>query len=171
MMIDNAYHIKTAGTEAHTGWHRDAKVWAFDETNWSEDDRSRWEKTRLCEVPHYKIKVFVFVNDVDETTGPFSVVPGTHRVDDPAPKLEDLESMPNHAKLTGSAGSAAIWNGRIWHTALNNRDTKARRMLLYNYTHFGDKQYEECVPRGDFRKRMIAERSPKCLQLLGIKRA
>ena len=170
MMIDNAYHVKIPGTEAHTRWHRDAKIWDFDVTNWSKEDRSTWNKMRMCKTPHYKIKVFVFVDDVDEETGPFSVVPGTHLEDAPPPQWDNLEAMPDQVKLTGPAGSAVIWNGRIWHTATHNTDTKARRMLLYNYTHFGEKQYDECIPRGDFRERMIRERSPTCLQLLGIKR-
>lgn len=171
MMIDNAYHVKVAGTVAHTKWHRDAPRWAYDVDEFSPEDRVEWEGSRKCDTPHLKIKIFYLLDDVDESTGPFSVVPGTHRVEDPAPQLEKLDTMPDHVKMVGPAGSAVIWNGRIWHTALDNTDTKARRMLLYNYTHFGMKQYDWCIPKGEFRNHIERSRSPWCKQLMGMERA
>ena len=86
-------------------------------------------------------------------TGPFSVVPGTHREDDGACRLG------RHLERADLA------------TALDNTDTKARRMLLYNYTHFGMKQYDWCIAKDDYRDRLARERSAWCQQLLGIERA
>lgn len=171
MMIDNAYHVKVAGTRAHTKWHRDAPRWAHEVENFTPEDGAAWDATRRCDTPHFKIKIFYLLDDVDEETGPFSVVPGTHRVEDPPPPVDTLDAMPNLARMTGPAGSAVIWNGRIWHTALDNTDTKARRMLLYNYTHFGMKQYDWCIAKDDYRDRLARERSAWCQQLLGIERA
>ncbi|MDP6041430.1 MAG: phytanoyl-CoA dioxygenase family protein, partial [Candidatus Latescibacteria bacterium] len=171
MMIDNALLAKPAGKVAHTRWHRDSKVWAHEEDMWCEEDREHWKQMRACETPFHKIKIFFFVNDVDYDTGPFSVVPGSHKWENQEiPRYEDLNDMPDYVRLTGPAGAAIVWNGCIWHTAMENTDNKSRDLLLYNYTHFGQRQYDECIPRGEFRERLIRERSPLCKQLLGIER-
>ncbi|OGG52234.1 MAG: hypothetical protein A3F84_06615 [Candidatus Handelsmanbacteria bacterium RIFCSPLOWO2_12_FULL_64_10] len=169
-MIDNALHVKPAGAKSHTRWHKDAKTWFYPPEEWSEEDRKMWERIRACETPFFKIKVFFFVEDVDEETAPFSVAPGTHKLDvDKVPQYDDLTDMPNHVKLVGRAGAAVLWNGNIWHTAMDNVGAKARRMLLYNYTHFGMKQYSPCVPTEAFTA-YVQNRSPLCRQLLGLER-
>jgi ectoine hydroxylase-related dioxygenase (phytanoyl-CoA dioxygenase family) len=170
MMIDNALHVKPAGTKSHTRWHRDAGTAFFSPDEWEASDRQAWERMRVCETPFLKIKIFFFVEDVDEDTAPFSVVPGSHKLDvDAVPQYDDLNDMPNHVKLVGKAGSAVLWNGYIWHTAMDNISTNARRMLLYNYVHFGMRQHPPCVPTEDF-ARHLKNRSPLCRQLLGLER-
>ncbi len=170
-MSDNALHVKPVGTKSHTRWHRDSPTWFHAEAEgWSEEDRWAWERMRACETPFLKIKIFFFVDDVDEETAPFSVVPGTHKVDvDTVPQYDNLEDMPDNVRLVGKAGDAILWNGCIWHTAMDNTDTKARRMLLYNYTHFGMKQHPPCIPRGEFVD-YVRRRSPLCRQLFGLER-
>lgn len=103
------------------------------------------QKKRGSERPLLKIKVFFFVHDVDDNTSAFSVLPGSHKreVED-TPPAGRLEELAGHVKLTGPAGSVAIWNGRILHTSMDNTDDQARRMLLFNYTHFDMPQYEYC---------------------------
>ncbi len=177
-MKDNALHVKPAGTGSHSEWHRDGEkidgnrstAWPYHGAHeWSAQDRQAWERMRACETPYMKIKVFFFVYDVDEETAPFSVVPGSHKIDGPPPQYDSLEDMPNHIKLVGKAGDAILWSGSIWHTAMDNTDTKARRMLLYNYTHFGMFRKPEFVPSGEF-KEHIRRRSPLCQQLFGLGR-
>lgn len=109
-----------------------------------------------CKRPFNKIKVFIFVHDVDEKTGPFAVLPGSHRMsqgetfhdadgvertagseivaraagergDDPA------DSMPGHVKFVGRAGDVLLWNGALFHAAMHNTDDKSRVVLLYNF--------------------------------------
>ena len=170
MMIDNALHVKPAGTSAHTRWHRDANTAFFSPEEWDADDQHAWEEMRACEIPFLKIKIFFLVEDVDAETAPFSVVPGSHKLNvDTVPQYDDLNDMPNHVKLVGKAGTAVLWNGHIWHTAMDNIDTKARRMLLYNYVHFGMRQHPPCVPTPDFAE-YVQNRSPRCRQLLGLER-
>ena len=177
-MKDNALHVKPAGTGSHSEWHRDGEkidgnrstAWPYHGAHeWSAQDRQAWERMRACETPYMKIKVFFFVYDVDEETAPFSVVPGSHKIDGPPPQYDSLEDMPNHIKLVGKAGDAILWSGSIWHTAMDNTGTKARRMLLYNYTHFGMFRKPEFVPSGEF-KEHIRRRSPLCQQLFGLGR-
>ena len=177
-MKDNALHVKPAGTGSHSEWHRDGEkidgnrstAWPYHRAHeWSAQDRQAWERMRACETPYMKIKVFFFVYDVDEETAPFSVVPGSHKIDGPPPQYDSLEDMPNHIKLVGKAGDAILWSGSIWHTAMDNTDTKARRMLLYNYTHFGMFRKPEFIPSGEF-KEHIRRRSALCHQLFGLGR-
>ena len=177
-MKDNALHVKPAGTKSHIGWHRDGEkidgnrstAWPYHRAHqWSAQDRQAWEQVRACQTPYMKIKIFVFVYDVDEQTAPFSVVPGTHKVDAPPPQHDPLEDMPNHVKLVGKAGDAILWSGSIWHAAMDNTDTKARRLLLYNYTHFGMFRKPEFIPSSEFEEH-IRQRSPLCCQLFGLER-
>ena len=170
MMIDNAFHSKPCRTPAHTKWHRDAPDGYHDADGWSDEDAVWWQENGAIDKPYLKVKVFYFVDDVREETGPFSVLPGSHK--DPGverPEVDRLEDLEGHVKLTGKAGSALIWNGHILHTATDNTDSRARKMLLYNFVHFGMKQYDICVPKGGFRNR-VAERSPICRQLMGLER-
>ena len=110
------------------------------------------------------------MQDVDETTSPFSVVPGSHRWDtSEIPEYEDVSDMQGYVKMVGKAGDALLWNGCILHAAMDNTDNKARRMLFYNYIHFGMKQHEPCVPKGEF-KESLKDRSPLCQQLFGLER-
>lgn len=169
-MLDNALHVKPAGTKSHTRWHRDARTCFYAVEEWSAEDRREWERLRACEKPFFKLKVFFFVDDIDEDTAPFSVVPGTHALEvEQVPQYETLEDMPNHVKATGRAGTAIIWNASIWHTAMDHTGTKPRRMLLYNYAHFGMKQYAPCVPTPELAAHTQAG-SPLCRQLLGLER-
>ena len=168
MMVDNALHVKPAGTPAHTSWHRDNAMWQYDNSGWDEVTITRWEEIRACDVPHFKLKVFFLVDDIGYDTAPFSAVPGSHRFAEAPDKSGPLDAMPDHLRITGPAGSAIIWNGSLWHTAMDNTDTRARRMLLYNYTHFGSGQREQYILHGEFRERMRRERSPFCRQVLGI---
>ena len=177
-MKDNALHVKPAGTRSHSEWHRDGEkidgnrstVWPYHRADqWSADDRRAWEQMRACETPYMKIKIFFFVYDVDAETAPFSVVPGSHKIEGPTPQYDPLEDMPNHVKLVGKAGDAILWSGSIWHTAMDNTDTKARRILLYNYTHFGMFRKPEHIPSDEFAEQ-IRMRSPLCRQLFGLER-
>lgn len=170
-MIDNALHSKPAKTPAHTHWHRDAPTWDHEPESWTKEEWSRWSENRGSERPFLKIKVFFFVHDVGDNTGAFSVLPGSHKreVED-TPPAGRLEELAGHVKLTGPAGSVAIWNGRILHTSMDNTDDQARRMLLFNYTHFDMPQYEYCVPDQDLADRIRQQRSPWCRQLMGLER-
>lgn len=78
-MSDNALCIKPPHTTTHVGWHRDSQSWTFSgHAAWDSADQEAWAACRSAavELPMEKIKVMIYVDDVDETTGPFSIVPG-----------------------------------------------------------------------------------------------
>ena len=169
-MHDNALHVKPANSKSHTVWHKDERRWDFDPADWTEEDKKLWASAGACDTPFMKVKIFFFVEDVDEATAPFSVVPGSHKAEtDVVPQYENLEDMPDHVKLIGKAGDALLWNGRIWHTAMDNTGTQARRMLLYNYRHFGTKRTPIYDPDEALRDQ-LQSRSALCRQLFGVER-
>jgi ectoine hydroxylase-related dioxygenase (phytanoyl-CoA dioxygenase family) len=109
-----------------------------------------------CDRPFNKIKAFIFVHDVDETTGPFAVLPGSHRMDQGRTFRDSSgvertagteiqaraagergddpsEAMPGHVKFVGRAGDVLLWNGALFHAAMHNTDDKPRVVLLYNF--------------------------------------
>ncbi len=124
-------HNHHAGTNAHTGWHRDWPPYVH---------------------PKYalKAKIFYFLDDQDEDMGCFTLVPGSHtRIDDPPRDQytrENLTAMPGHKKMIGPAGSAVIWNVICWHTGLGNVSPRDRRTVIYGYMPFWVKKWEERMP-------------------------
>lgn len=119
-------HCHHAGTNAHTGWHRDWPEWSH---------------------PKYtlKTKVFYFLDDQDADMGCFSLVPGSHKRVEKPPRDEyvngTLEEMPGLTKIMGKAGSAVVWNVLCWHSALANTSQRDRRILIYGYQPFWVKKW------------------------------
>lgn len=125
-VMEMVAHCHHSGTAAHTGWHRDWPAWSH---------------------PTYtlKAKIFYFLDDQEADMGCFSLVPGTHSLDDGPPRQEyvneTLEEMPGLTKMVGKAGSAVLWNVLCWHTGLANTSTRDRRLLIYGYMPFWIKKW------------------------------
>ena len=119
-------HCHHAGTAAHTGWHRDWPAWTHPQFT-------------------LKAKVFYFLDDQASNMGCFTLVPGTHKLDDGPPRNqyvhETLEDMPGLKKIVGKAGSAIVWNVLCWHTGLANTSQRDRRIAIYGYMPFWVKKY------------------------------
>ena len=118
VMIDNDAMLKPPKREAHTNWHRDTG-------------------SRLIvnerEVP-FMVKVFYFLSDVAYDGGCLAFLPGSHRLpNDRLPKVEKQEAMPGHARMTVKKGTAVLFDGYAYHSALNNFSDETRRSLIYNY--------------------------------------
>ena len=124
-------HCHHAGTNAHTGWHRDWPAW-------------RHPQFML------KAKVFYFLDDQTPEMGCFSLVPGSHTRDEYPPREEftgeTLEQMPGLTKIVGKAGSAIIWNVLCWHSGLANGSRRDRRILIYGYMPFWIKKWGSAPP-------------------------
>lgn len=124
-------HCHHAGTNAHTGWHRDWPPY-------------RHPKHVL------KAKAFYFLDDQDEAMGCFTVVPGSHLWDDDPSKDRytgaTLEEMPGLKKMVGPAGSVLLWDVTLWHTGTANTSQRDRRLLIYGYMPFWVKKWESQRP-------------------------
>ena len=149
-MIDNDYFITRPNSASHAHWHHDVGL------NGVYHPRSTM-----------MVKVFFLLSDVPEGGGGTAVVPGSHRFPDSfeLPKTDNPDDMPGHVGLAFPAGTAYLFNGRIFHAALNNRTDKPRRALIYNYGHFWMKPWGGYEPSAALR---AGAKTRVMRQLLGI---
>lgn len=118
VMIDNDGLIKPPKKAAHTNWHRDTGTTLFVD-----------EKP----VP-FMIKVFYFLSDVSYDGGCLAFLPGSvHMSNDELPKVENQEDMPGHVRMNVKKGTAVVFHGSAYHSALNNLSEETRRSLIFNY--------------------------------------
>ncbi len=153
-MIDNDYFITPPRTpQTHAGWHHDVGLLGI-----------------YHPMSVMMLKVFFLLTDVDANSGGTAMVPGSHRLpmDFQFPKVDDPRAMPGSVQMTGKAGDAYLFNGRVYHCAVNNDSDNARRVLIYNYGHFYMKIWKGYEPSA----RLIAQAKASCdpvqMQLLGI---
>lgn len=119
VMVDNDALIKPPQKPAHTGWHRDTG------TSLMIHEKS---------VP-FMVKVFYFLSDVEYDGGCLALLPGSHLMpDEKLPKADKQEEMPGHVRMNVKAGTAVMFNGYVYHSALNNYTNHTRRSLIYNYS-------------------------------------
>jgi len=118
VMIDNDALIKPPKKPAHTNWHRDTDI--------------RYERGEKP-MP-FMVKVFYFLSDVGYEGGALALLPGSvHMPNAILPKVEVQEDMPGHERMTVKAGTAVLFHGYLYHSALNNHTEHTRRSLIYNY--------------------------------------
>ena len=132
-MIDNDYYISPPVTQP-TQHH----LWHYDEG--------------FTGVYHPRstmmVKVFYALEDVPPDGGPTAFVPGSHRFlpDFRMPEPAHDDDMPGHVRMAVPAGTAYLFNGRIFHAALPNRSSKTRRVLIFNYGHVWMKPWQGYEP-------------------------
>lgn len=153
-MIDNDYFLtppRTARTHAH--WHHDVGMHGI------------FHPFSLL-----MVKVFYLLSDVDADSGGTAMVPGSHRypMDFAFPPVDDPRQMPGAVQMTGQAGDAYLFNGRIYHCAVNNDSDRWRKVLIYNYGHFWMKIWQGYEPSARRVAEAKASGDPVRQQLLGI---
>lgn len=153
-MIDNSYFITPPHTpKTHAGWHHDVG---------------------LTGVYHplsvMMVKVFFLLSDVNADSGGTAMVPGSHRLpmDFKFPHVEDPKNMPGAVQMTGKAGTAYLFNGRVYHAAVNNDSDHPRKVLIYNYGHLWMKVWPQYEPAAKLIEAAKASGDPVQMQLLGL---
>jgi ectoine hydroxylase-related dioxygenase (phytanoyl-CoA dioxygenase family) len=116
------------------------------------------------------VKVFFLLSDVNENSGGTAMIPGSHRFpeDFTFPRPEDPKAMPGSIQMTGKAGTAYLFNGRVYHCAVNNDSDYPRKVLIYNYGHFWMKMWSGYEPSPRLLDQAMASGDPVRKQLLGI---
>lgn len=154
MMIDNDLFITPPKTpHTHADWHHDVG---------------------MAGVYHPRsllmLKVFFLLTDVNEDSGGTAMIPGSHRFDEGFvfPKVEDPKSMPGAIQMRGKAGDAYLFNGRVFHCAVNNESNLPRKVLIYNYGHFWMKMWQGYEPSARLLEWARTTGDPVKMQLLGI---
>ncbi len=149
-MIDNDFFITPPNRPSHAHWHHDVG---------------------LAGVYHPRstlmVKVFYLLTDVPKGGGGTALIPGSHRfpTDFALPHVENADVMPGHVRMEYPAGTAYLFNGRIYHAALNNITSETRRVLIYNYGHFWMKIWQGYEPSEALKSRA---KTRVMKQLLGM---
>lgn len=154
MMIDNDYFITPPNTpRTHAGWHHDVGM--------------RGVHHPLSVM---MVKVFYLLSDVDANSGGTAMVPGSHRFPESFqfPRVDEPKQMPGMIQMTGKAGTAYLFNGRVYHCAVNNESDRPRRVLIYNYGHFWMKMWPGYEPSVRLLELAKQSDNPVHKQLLGI---
>lgn len=154
MMIDNDYFITPPRTpKTHAGWHHDVG---------------------LPGVYHPRsvmmVKVFFLLTDVNENSGGTAMVPGSHRFQENFvfPNPDDPKQMPGIVQMSGKAGTAYLFNGRVYHCAVNNESDHSRKVLIYNYGHMYMRMWQGYEPSDRLVEQVRASGDPVQMQLLGL---
>lgn len=154
MMIDNDFFITPPRTSrTHADWHHDVG---------------------MAGVYHPRsllmVKVFFLLTDVNANSGGTAMVPGSHRFEEGHvfPKVDDPKGMPGAVQMQGKAGDAYLFNGRVYHCAVNNDADRPRKVLIYNYGHFWMKMWAGYEPSERLLAEARASSDPVRMQLLGI---
>jgi phytanoyl-CoA hydroxylase len=108
------------------------------------------------------VKVFYLLTDVHPDSGGTMLIPGSHRL------KTTPQDLDNAVQITGKAGDAYLFNGRIYHCAANNSSENWRKVLIYNYGHFWMKIWSGYEPSESLIEAAKASGDPVRCQLLGI---
>lgn len=153
-MIDNSYYITPPHTpHTHADWHHDVG---------------------LPGVYHplsvMMVKVFFLLSDVNADSGGTAMVPGSHRLpmDFKFPEVSDPKTMPGAVQMRGKAGTAYLFNGRVYHAAVNNDSDHPRKVLIYNYGHHWMKIWPGYEPSQQLQDWAKQTGDPVKMQLLGM---
>jgi ectoine hydroxylase-related dioxygenase (phytanoyl-CoA dioxygenase family) len=83
--------------------------------------------------PH-SIDILIYLDDIDQETGPICVVPGSHDRLDIEPAPEYYGEYPNQLTLTPKAGTALFIHSNLWHRAMpTTPQGRKRRLVLVCY--------------------------------------
>jgi hypothetical protein len=82
--------------------------------------------------PHC-IDALIYLDDLNDDTGPVCVVPGSHKWIDREPPYRHYDPLENEVVFRVPAGSAILMHGNLWHRTYPTVGSK-RRMLILSYT-------------------------------------
>ena len=101
------------------GWHQDG-------------GRPVWEMERPQ--PRLSLKISYWLNDVDSpSNGAMQIIPGSHKLDalPPSSDLDDEHVLD----LCVKAGTAVLFDRRMWHRRGLNTSNTSRKVLFFGYSH------------------------------------
>ena len=103
------------------------------ETNWHQHMRvisnplPPWFSQPHC------IDALIYLDDLDDDTGPIGIVPGSHAWFDRHPDHQVFTSIEGEQVIRVPAGSTVMVHGNLWHRGMPPLGKK-RRMLILSYT-------------------------------------
>jgi ectoine hydroxylase len=115
--------------------------------------------------PRLSVKVAFFLSDVSEDgRGNLRVIPGSQVRDHLDRPTDGSVDPPDAVSIRAPAGSAVVFDRRLWHSRSDNRSPVTRKAVFYAYT------YRWVHPRDQLRlgPRVLAAMTPVRRQLLGV---
>ena len=103
--------------------------------NWHQDSAEINPDLETVPRPRLSLKVAFFLTDTTESgSANFMVLPGSHLTNDLS--IDDLSEERHAAReLQLPAGSAVIFDRRLWHAASPNRSQRTRKVLFCGYSY------------------------------------
>ena len=120
--------------------------------------------------PPVVIDALIYLDDLDEASGPVCIVPGSHRWEDREFPGGPHDDIPGQVSLTVPAGSVVMIHGNLWHRGLpTTPQGTVRRLLILPYTHVWVQlpEFGERPPDGLMRP-LFASDDAETRELLGI---
>ena len=114
------------------------------------------------------INTIVYLDRMDEASGPTYVVPCSHRGVELPPAEDKNKPLPGEVPVYADAGDAVFINGAVWHSGSRNQSQGLRRGIYMYYGYWWLKRYEsgftlptECLEGAtEARLRMLGYRMP-----------
>ena len=114
------------------------------------------------------INTIVYLDPMDDLSGPTYVVPGSHRGEELPPSATGDRPLPNEVPVYAEPGDAVFINSAIWHSGSRNQSQGLRRGIYMYYGHWWMKRYEagftlpsECLEdASEARLRLLGYRMP-----------
>ena len=118
--------------------------------------------------PH-AIDCLIYLDDLNDSTGALSVVPGSHHWLDREPPRLRYAPVPGERTLRLPAGSMVIIHANLWHRALPTRAGQ-RRMLILSYTPcwLRESPHGGPPPTDGLTRHLLADGDPEIRELLGL---
>lgn len=97
---------------------------------------------------NFHVKVHFFIEDLAADQGCLAFIPGSHRypAGHPRPVIHDIDTSAGVVKTVPRAGDAVIFNTHVMHMATDNHSKSVRKSIIYAYSHYWIKQYDNGAP-------------------------
>lgn len=113
-----------------------------------------WPRAEVCNVAW-------MIDDFTASNGATIIVPGSHKVGN----HPDYSNLPKGEPVVAPAGTAMVFDGRLWHGAGENTTSKRRHGILAYYCAPYIRQQENPFLSVD--KTVVEQASPRLKSLLG----
>jgi phytanoyl-CoA hydroxylase len=115
---------------------------------------------------NFFVKAHLFLEDLTPDQGCLAFIPGSHRypAGHPRPQFDHNEVSETVVKTIPRAGDVVLFNTHVLHMATDNRSPYVRKSLIYAYSHYWVKQYNNAVP-SDLARFAVSEQRK---QLFGV---
>ena len=121
---DSADTLPRSGT--HRNWHADMSFWS--------------------DAP-LTVNVGIYLQDMTPEMGPLALLPGSHRWRRSPAEEEAAVEYAGEFEARVPAGTAVMFDARLWHSAGRNESERHRRALFPYFGHFWMKRAAELYPR------------------------